>query len=435
MTATTAMTQKKLDSASKTALLRKQRESEAMYLARERRRRKAAGNIERRGTSSRVRIMVGGTRYRFTIQTTDRALVADFVKRKRAELTRQHARRVAGFRSAMRFSELLDAFEREDMPTLSPGAQEAYSDSIAPIRDYFVTELGDPAVDTIQAREIIGFMAWRRVHRRVGKHGKATKEPLSNRSVSKDRSVLHRIFDKAVRLEVRDGNPVARTEAPKVDTFNPVILTSEEYDRLIRACARRPMLELYVLVLGEAGLRADTEGLMLQWEDVDLDGGFLSATSGRGGHRTKSGKSRWVPMTTRLKAAMKDHFARYRFATYNGKRTPWVFHHDHNHHKCKAGERIKSLFHGYKLAAKRAKLLPTLRQHDLRHRRVTVWLAEGKSPALVKEAMGHSDLRTTMGYAHMAREHLRALVEELPATAAGANNGPIEQKAVANNQR
>src|SRR5581483_2367954 len=49
------------------------------------------------------------------------------------------------------------------------------------------------------------------------------------------------------------------------------------------------------------------------------------------------------------------------------------------------------------------------RQHDLRHRRVTVWLAEEKSAALVQEAMGHSDLRTTLGYSHLARTHLKAL--------------------------
>jgi site-specific recombinase XerD len=30
----------------------------------------------------------------------------------------------------------------------------------------------------------------------------------------------------------------------------------------------------------------------------------------------------------------------------------------------------------------------------------------------VKEAVGHSDLRTTMSYTHLAREHLRSLVAE-----------------------
>ncbi len=50
-------------------------------------------------------------------------------------------------------------------------------------------------------------------------------------------------------------------------------------------------------------------------------------------------------------------------------------------------------------------------QHDLRHRRVTTWLAEGKNPVHVKEALGHADLRTTMGYTHLVRERLHSLVE------------------------
>ena len=65
----------------------------------------------------------------------------------------------------------------------------------------------------------------------------------------------------------------------------------------------------------------------------------------------------------------------------------------------------------FRNAVTRAKLPERLHQHDLRHRRVTTWLAEGRDVVLVKEAMGHSDLRTTMGYTHLAKEHLSALVE------------------------
>lgn len=53
---------------------------------------------------------------------------------------------------------------------------------------------------------------------------------------------------------------------------------------------------------------------------------------------------------------------------------------------------------------------PAPHEHDLRHRRVTTWLAEVANPVHVKEAVGHSDLRTTMGYTHLAREHLKSLV-------------------------
>jgi site-specific recombinase XerD len=39
-------------------------------------------------------------------------------------------------------------------------------------------------------------------------------------------------------------------------------------------------------------------------------------------------------------------------------------------------------------------------------------LAEGKSPALVQKAMGHADLATTMGYAHLLDHDLLALVAD-----------------------
>lgn len=57
---------------------------------------------------------------------------------------------------------------------------------------------------------------------------------------------------------------------------------------------------------------------------------------------------------------------------------------------------------------KRAKLPPDLHQDDLRDRRVTTPMAQGKSPALVQKAMGHSDLAATMGYAHLLNEDLLA---------------------------
>jgi site-specific recombinase XerC len=48
---------------------------------------------------------------------------------------------------------------------------------------------------------------------------------------------------------------------------------------------------------------------------------------------------------------------------------------------------------------------------------VTTWLAAEQCPVLTEEAMGHSDLRTTTGYSHLAREHLRALVDDRTAAA------------------
>ncbi len=298
-------------------------------------------------------------------------------------------------------------FEREHIPTLADGAQRSYRDCVKPLKQFFVDECGDPTVEKVRAAHVLAYLTWRRSRRVDGRSGN-----VSGRTLAKDRAVLHRIFAMAERLEYREGNPVALTETPKSDGRTPVILTDDEYEKLLTACAGRPMLSLYVLTLGETGARCKSEVMWLQWDDIDLEEGFLQIVTGRNGHRTKSGKSRWVPMSPRLTAAMKQHFARYRFAAYADKQTPWVFHHTLSRRHHIAGNRIVSLYDAFKAAAKRAKLPPELVQHDLRHRRVTTWLAEEKSAVLVKEAVGHADLRTTMAYTHLAREHLRSLVEE-----------------------
>jgi site-specific recombinase XerD len=137
---------------------------------------------------------------------------------------------------------------------------------------------------------------------------------------------------------------------------------------------------------------------------------------------TKSGRTRFVPLTPRLQKALAAHMLRFKGATYwaaagTEQASPWVFHHLTTRRHAVAGERIVSLYGSFKAAAERAGLSPELHQHDLRHRRVTTWIAQGKDVALVKEALGHADLRTTMGYTHLAKEHLRALVEPASARA------------------
>lgn len=367
------------------------------------------GSLEKRGKGFRVWLWSGGRYHRYTIQTKDRREAAQFARQKAAELERLVSRRLAGLPGPVRTSDLLTHFESEELPVVSAGTQRSYKDSLKFIRSYFVEGQGDPTLDQIHAAHIKGYLSWRRVHRAAVK-GPAARGPLHNRTIAKDRAVLHRLFAIAEKLEWREGNPVARTDPPKGDSRTAVILTDEEYERLLGACSDA-MLRLYVLVLGETGARCNSEALWLRWEDVDLEGGFIHIRSGRDGHRTKSGRSRYVPMTRRLVEAMREHFASFRFAAYRGVRSPWVFHHTLSRRHHKAGDRMQTLREGFIAAAAKAKLPAGLHQHDLRHRRVTTWLAAGKNAVHVKEAVGHSDLRTTMAYTHLSREHLRSLVE------------------------
>lgn len=398
-------------------------------------RKRYPGTLQRRGDSYRLHVCVGGDRHYFTFRTSDRRKAEHFARVKHGELEAERERKALGLPSSVQCSALFDRFEELVMPTLAAGTQAAYKDSLKPIRAYFVDDLGDPAVERVRAADVTAYLKWRRVNRyepqprgvasrgeakRIPTKAKAPPAPLANRTLAKDRAVLHRIFALADQLELREGNPVARVAAPKSDSREIVMLDDAQYERLVAQCDGRPMLRLYVLVLAEAGLRCESEALRLQWDDVDLKEGFLRVTTGREGHRTKSGKGRWVPMTPRLAEAMREHFAAYRLATYaKGERTSWVFHHSSSRTNAVAGQRIGSLRHAFTSAAKRAKLPPGLHQHDLRHRRVTTWLAGGANPVHVKEAMGHSDLRTTMIYTHLVKDHLRSLVAPTAPPAAG----------------
>lgn len=92
----------------------------------------------------------------------------------------------------------------------------------------------------------------------------------------------------------------------------------------------------------------------------------------------------------------------------------YVFHHTRSRRKHKAGDRVQAFKGAFAKAKKVAKLPATFRPHDLRHRRVTTWLAEGKPLALVQAAMGHASITTTEKYLHLVPQHLVALVEDGP---------------------
>ena len=77
-----------------------------------------------------------------------------------------------------------------------------------------------------------------------------------------------------------------------------------------------------------------------------------------------------------------------------------------------AGRRISSLRGAFNAAVKRAGLPTDLVQHDLRHRRATTWLQQGKPMHLVQKALGHSTIQVTERYSHLVAEDLRALVVE-----------------------
>lgn len=253
------------------------------------------------------------------------------------------------------------------------------------------------------------FLTWRRTHDPDG--GKLGKgQHLSGRPIEKGRAVLGRIFRIVEKGCYRAENPVRNTEVPKYDTREPVILSDEA---LLKACrARDGFLYLYAPRAGRDGRPV-------------LLGGALAPVGGREALRRPpldrlrvqgpAHQERKGPLGSHDPAAPRGDEGSLRllsFAQYERGPTPWVFHHTTPRKKTKPGDRIESLCRSSASAVEKAKLPDDFVPHDRRHRRVTKWLAEEKSPVLVQEAVGHADISTTMRYSHLAREHLRALVDD-----------------------
>jgi integrase len=380
------------------------------------RRPRGFGSIEQRGpTSFRVRLSVDGKRVYETIEAGSLLEASNAAAELRRDHERQARRRRRGVPVAMRIAEALAGYRKEEVPLLAEGSQASYKGSLVQIEAYFVGELGNPKLADIDRADVKRFMRWR-ARQKPKRWKRRNKGKLSVRTVARDFRVLRRLFRWATEeMQYLDSSPVTGVKEPKTDDPAIIILDAPQYERLLeKATAKHPMFGLYVLLLGETGCRAYSEALSLRWEDVDLAEGFLHLVSGRDGHRTKSGKSRYVPMTDRLLEAMRAHFAAFRFAQYDGKQSAWVFHHTKTRRRYKAGAQVQAFKGPWQTATREAKLPPGLRLHDLRHRRVTTWLAEGKPTALVQKAMGHHSITVTEKYFHLVPQSLRALVQAGP---------------------
>ena len=84
----------------------------------------------------------------------------------------------------------------------------------------------------------------------------------------------------------------------------------DEFERLVRAAkATDPRAYVLVLLAGEAGLRLG-EMVALEWSDIDFSKGQVcvqrSAWKGQVAS-PKGGRLRYVPLTSRLAAALRDH--------------------------------------------------------------------------------------------------------------------------------
>ena len=203
-------------------------------------------------------------------------------------------------------------------------------------------------------------------------------------------------FNCAVRWEVLQSNPFAKCSLPRVPEKRPTCITPEEFLRLKNAAQEPLFKRLYELAVLTGMRLGEVENL--EWKDVDLEKKVI-AVSNTETFLTKTGKMRVVPMSDRVHELLTEMKAEENCA--------YVFNYEHR--KLNRSY-VDHKFRDYRRAAG---LAEDVTFHSLRHTFAT-WLVQKGVPIFeVQKLLGHSDIKVTQIYSHLAASDLHSAVNKL----------------------
>ena len=223
------------------------------------------------------------------------------------------------------------------------------------------------------------------------------------RSTARQLSSFRRFFRYILREGLRDTDPTAEIEMPRIGRSLPMSLSEDEVDSLLNAPNTdeplghrdRAMLEL----LYATGLRV-SELINLKQSQINFNQGVLRIIG-------KGDRERLIPLGEEAQHWIKEFVNGPRMEILLERQTDYLF-------PTRRGDRMtrQAFWHIIKRYAEKAGVRRTLSPHSLRHAFATHLLNRGADLRVVQMLLGHSDLSTTQIYTHVARERLKELHAE-----------------------
>lgn len=258
---------------------------------------------------------------------------------------------------------------------------------------------------------------------------------LQPATVNRIRATLRSALNHALRWGMVTRNAAALAIPPRAIHYEIAPLTPDDARVMLQAAAADHHGPLYIVAL-TLGLRLG-EVLGLAWDDIDFEAGTLSVrrtlTSLQGKPQVGEPKSARSRRTLPMPAVVVDQLIRRRglqqaerllagsrwrpraldFVTPGGVRQVAV---ELVFTSSVGGPLDDSMVRKRFYRLLDAAGLPHMRFHDLRHSCATFLLAQGTSPRVVMEIMGHSSIGLTMNtYAHVLPGALRDAVDRMDA--------------------
>jgi len=246
----------------------------------------------------------------------------------------------------------------------------------------------DISIESAEKADLLDFIAGR------------VESGAKPRSTARQLSSFRRFFRYIMREGLRDTDPTADIEMPRIGRSLPKTLTEDEVDALLQAPNTdeplghrdRAMLEL----LYATGLRV-SELINLKQSQVNFNQGVLRIVG-------KGDRERLIPLGEEAQRWMRDFIDGPRMEILLERQTDYLF-------PTRRGDRMtrQAFWHIIKRYAQKAGIDKKLSPHSLRHAFATHLLNRGADLRVVQLLLGHSDLSTTQIYTHVARERLKDL--------------------------
>jgi integrase len=212
---------------------------------------------------------------------------------------------------------------------------------------------------------------------------------------------LKSAFNKAIKWSYLSENPFTKIKLPSIPQNSPLFIDEIKLNKILEKVNNAMLNDLYIFAY-HTGARLG-EIINLKWNQVSLAERLIKITN-TDEFTTKGKKERVIPMNEKLFKLLKNRIPKY----YNLQDSEYVFNKD--------GIKLNSDYVSkkFKKAIRETKSInPKFHFHDLRHSFASNLAKNGVSLFIIKELLGHQDIRTTQIYAHLTVDSLRNAVKVL----------------------
>jgi len=260
---------------------------------------------------------------------------------------------------------------------------------------YFSDFIGNKDISDIKPIDIERYKTFRQIKKEVmtkDENGNEIKleRYIKPATINREFDTIRKMFSLAVENKWISENPCSRVKKLRVENKKDRFLIKEEDKRLLNACVGdKAYLKPIIIMALHTGMRRG-EILNLKWNCVNFTQKFITILN------SKSGKSRQIPISTKLLNELKKlpQDNEYVFINPDTKK-PYY-----------------DLKRAFKSLCKNAGVT-NLRFHDLRHTSATRMVSAGIDLVVVQDILGHADIRMTQRYSHPVPERKLQAIKAL----------------------